>query len=68
MAGERWFEILEGIGWFREDTNFLSLNLTDQQMRLVQRAVAAGGGKSPEEAICEVLRRGLEADANKVAA
>lgn len=60
--------ILENIGWFRDETNFLSLNLTDDQLRVVQRAVTAGGGETPEEALCAVLRRGLGTEATKVAA
>lgn len=69
MADETKFRaILENIGWFRDETNFLSLNLTDDQLRVIQRAVTAGGGETPEEALCEVLRRGLVAEATKVAA
>lgn len=69
MADEsKYRAILEGMGWFREDSNFLSLNFTDDQIKVVQRAVAAGGGETPEEALCAVLRRGLGAEATKVAA
>lgn len=69
MADESGFRaILENIGWFRSDTTFLSLNLTDKQSRLFQRAVTAGGGDTPEEALCEILLRGLLAKAEKVAA
>jgi len=59
-ADAKYKEILEGIGWFRSDTTFLSLNLSDEQLRLFQRAVTAGGGDAPEESLCYVLELGLE--------
>lgn len=59
-ADAKYKEILEGIGWFLKDTSFVSLNLTDEQFAIVQRANAQGGGETPEESLCKILELGLE--------
>ena len=59
-ADAKYKEILEGIGWFRDDTHFLHLNLTDQQLAVVQRASRQGAFETAEEALCAVLELGLE--------
>jgi len=62
MIGDnaKYKEILNGIGWFRDDTHFLHLNLTDEQLSTVQLASRQGKFDTAEEALCAVLKLGLE--------
>lgn len=59
-ADAKYKEILAGIGWFRDDTHFLHLNLSDEQLDVVQEAGCQDGFDSVEASLCAVLKLGLE--------
>ena len=49
-------DILRQMGYYREDTLFMSLNLTGRQFSIIQEACSAyGSGDSPEHAICDCI-------------
>ena len=61
-------DILREIGYYRDDTMFMSLNLSPEQLLVVSDASVIGCEQSPEEMIIEALKCWMESKAPRKAA
>ena len=70
MQNENYREVLEQLGYFRKDTRFMSLNLTDMQMDLFTSCLLSGALPNKtagiEDALERIMRDWLDSRADPV--